>query len=195
MTRKRNKFLTFLFSLIPGCGQMYMGLMKRGFSLLVLFAGGLALVSLLSMEALAFLSAVVWCWAFFDALNLMHLDPEVLDAVEDDFVLFGSRSELPQLHISSTKLCHAAGVLLILIGAVTIWHCVFSYIYDGIFYYNEYIAELLYRLNYYIPRLAVSVLIIWAGVRLIRRKKTESAAPELTEPAETTEVSNDEAKD
>ena len=37
---KRNKFLTFLFSLIPGGAEMYMGFMKMGASLLSIFLLG-----------------------------------------------------------------------------------------------------------------------------------------------------------
>ena len=35
---KKNKILMFLFSLIPGAGQMYMGFMKQGLSLMTIFA-------------------------------------------------------------------------------------------------------------------------------------------------------------
>ena len=38
MARQKNKILMFLFSLIPGAGQMYMGFMKQGLSLMTIFA-------------------------------------------------------------------------------------------------------------------------------------------------------------
>jgi TM2 domain-containing membrane protein YozV len=37
MIKKKNSFLTFIFSLIPGAGQMYLGFMKRGLSLMSCF--------------------------------------------------------------------------------------------------------------------------------------------------------------
>ena len=37
MTKKKSSFLTFCFSFLPGAGQMYMGFMKRGISLMSSF--------------------------------------------------------------------------------------------------------------------------------------------------------------
>ena len=37
MRHKKNRFWTFLFSLFPGAGEMYMGFMKQGVSLMTLF--------------------------------------------------------------------------------------------------------------------------------------------------------------
>lgn len=34
---KKSGFLRFIFSLIPGAGEMYMGFMKQGVTLMVLF--------------------------------------------------------------------------------------------------------------------------------------------------------------
>ena len=39
MRRKKSKFLTFIFSLLPGAGEMYMGFMKMGVSLMAEFFG------------------------------------------------------------------------------------------------------------------------------------------------------------
>ena len=43
MTKKKSGFLTFLFSWIPGAGEMYMGFMKMGVSLMGLFWGIISL--------------------------------------------------------------------------------------------------------------------------------------------------------
>ena len=37
MIRKKGSFLTFCFSMLPGAGEMYLGFMKRGASLMTLF--------------------------------------------------------------------------------------------------------------------------------------------------------------
>ena len=37
MTHKKSSFWRFLFSLIPGAGEMYMGFLKMGTSLMALF--------------------------------------------------------------------------------------------------------------------------------------------------------------
>ena len=36
-TKKKGKFLTFCFSMMPGAAQMYMGFMKMGVSQMLLF--------------------------------------------------------------------------------------------------------------------------------------------------------------
>ena len=38
--KKKNKFFTFLCSFLPGAAEMYMGFMKMGISLLVVFFAG-----------------------------------------------------------------------------------------------------------------------------------------------------------
>ena len=43
MTRKKNRLITFLWSLIPGAGEMYLGFMKRGACIMGAFWGLLAL--------------------------------------------------------------------------------------------------------------------------------------------------------
>ena len=37
--KKKNSFFTFLFALWPGAGQMYLGLPRRGFSIMLVFCG------------------------------------------------------------------------------------------------------------------------------------------------------------
>ena len=38
MKKKKNRFLLFCFSFLPGAGEMYLGFMKTGISLLSIFA-------------------------------------------------------------------------------------------------------------------------------------------------------------
>ena len=35
--KKKSRFLTFIFSFLPGAAEMYMGFMKNGFSLMMIF--------------------------------------------------------------------------------------------------------------------------------------------------------------
>ena len=52
-TKKKSKFMTFCFSFIPGGGQMYMGFMKTGLSLMLLFALTIIVASWTNQGALA----------------------------------------------------------------------------------------------------------------------------------------------
>ena len=57
---KKSRALAILFGLMPGAGHMYLGKMKRGMTLLILFWGILGVASFLGMGALALGMLVVW---------------------------------------------------------------------------------------------------------------------------------------
>ena len=54
MKAKRNSFFTFLFSLLPGAGHMFMGFMKIGVSLMAAFTLVIFLASWLNISQLLF---------------------------------------------------------------------------------------------------------------------------------------------
>lgn len=65
-----SRFFAFAFSLIPGAGLMYLGLMRRGAQFMVLFFAVVALMIELSLEALGmFALPVIWFYSFFDSLQ------------------------------------------------------------------------------------------------------------------------------
>ena len=59
MTKKKNRCWTFCFSFIPGAGEMYMGFMKMGISLMSLFVLVLFLAFSFNMPALLLIDVVV----------------------------------------------------------------------------------------------------------------------------------------
>lgn len=66
----KSPFLAFVLSLVPGVGHMYLELMGRGLSFLVLFFGALALSVLLEAgEIMAFFGPVIYFYSVFDALQ------------------------------------------------------------------------------------------------------------------------------
>ena len=46
MKKQKHGFWVFIFSLIPGAGEMYMGFKKQGLSIMLLFWGSIALASI-----------------------------------------------------------------------------------------------------------------------------------------------------
>ena len=46
MQKQKRGFWLFIFSLIPGAGEMYMGFKKQGISIMLLFWGTIALASI-----------------------------------------------------------------------------------------------------------------------------------------------------
>ena len=56
---RKSKLLTFLFAFIPGCGEMYLGMMRKGVLIMCIFCGCFSLTSLLRMEFFLFLLPVI----------------------------------------------------------------------------------------------------------------------------------------
>lgn len=90
-TKKKNKFWTFCFSLIPGAAEMYMGFMKTGISLMLLFFLIVMIGSWIGQGVFAFLGIVVWFYGFFHANHLASLSDEDFAQVEDRY-LYGIES-------------------------------------------------------------------------------------------------------
>ena len=70
MKMKRGKFSTFLFSLIPGAGEMYLGFFKFGTSLMSLFIGSIICASIV-FSPLILIAFVVWFYSFFIQIILI----------------------------------------------------------------------------------------------------------------------------
>lgn len=77
---RKSRILTFLFALWPGAGQMYLGYMKRGVSLMGIFCLLISITGFLNLSFLFFLLPVIWFYAFFDTLNLRSMSYEFLPA-------------------------------------------------------------------------------------------------------------------
>ncbi|SDL14629.1 hypothetical protein SAMN05216497_10915 [Clostridium cochlearium] len=63
---KNNKFLTFIFSCIPGASHMYLGFQKKGLQIMLLFFSLLFLGDFLRTNIFFVLIPVIWFYSFFD---------------------------------------------------------------------------------------------------------------------------------
>lgn len=176
MRKKKNRFLVFCFSFIPGAGELYLGFMNMGMSLLFAFAVSMIFVSFMNIGILSFMPCVVWIYSFFHANNLGGLSDEEFYNMEDTY-LFGLNSrEMESLRESFTgRFRKAAAIVLIIIGISMLWDVAnnfICYIVGGDFY-NAYIGPYVGIVNNELPQLVISMVIIWFGVRLIRGKKVE----------------------
>ena len=111
---RKSRILTFLFALWPGAGQMYLGYMKRGVSLMGVFCLLIAITGFLNLGILFFLLPVIWFYAFFDTLNLRSMSYEFLP--QDDF-LFHLDSLSSGKVLKFFRQRHLlVGILLIVVG-------------------------------------------------------------------------------
>ncbi|MBQ1870569.1 MAG: hypothetical protein II147_00090 [Lachnospiraceae bacterium] len=165
---KRNKFLTFLFSLIPGGAEMYMGFMKMGASLLAVFMLGFLFIVYMQLEdVFIVVEALIWIIGFFHARNMAKLTQEELELVEDT-VIWEDLLGVEGIKISNSKLSKLAGGILIAMGVFALW--------DRLDWHVARFAEIFIggwaeQLVYSIPRIAVAIALIVFGVVLIKGKK------------------------
>lgn len=68
---KKTNFLTFISSLIPGIGYIYLGLVNKGIETLILFFIAVPILRFIGMNFLASLMMVIiWVYSFIDTNNL-----------------------------------------------------------------------------------------------------------------------------
>ena len=165
--KKKSKFFSALFSLIPGAGQMYLGLMKRGTLLMGLFALDIMIAIMLRFEYLLVAAPIIWFYAFFDALNLRSMDPEELAKVDDSFPPLPESFGTGKLSDLIGRRHMLGGIALIVIG---LW-LVVNTLLGPFWEYIYRLSPILYSFLSDLPALVVPVLIILLGIRLIRGGK------------------------
>lgn len=170
MTKKKNAFLTFCFSMIPGAGEMYMGFMKMGLSLMTLFCIVVTVAAWLEMGPLIVMAVVIWFYSFFHVHNLRGLPDEEFYAVEDDYLFHLTDSEKAKKFLSRSYR-RLAAVVLIVVGVVLIWQGFYSSV--RMLDLPELVYEVLYIISRSLPKLVMGGAIIVAGVLLIRGKHQE----------------------
>ena len=115
--RKYNKMYTMLFSMIPGAGHMYLGLMKKGLQFMFVFFGFIIVTDLIySARSFTVLNIVVWFYAFFDAYHSRR-KLESARAVEED--LFA------ELRLNSAKPKYV-GIGLVILGSIVLLQQIFA---------------------------------------------------------------------
>ena len=168
MTKQRNKFLNFWFSLIPGFGQMFLGFMKRGATLMFYFAASLAIS--IATDLLVFLiPMIITCaYSFFDAINLNGMPPEKFAEIEDGYLVPSKIGA-----INNRKVAKYTGIALIVIGLLAMWSMLSDYLLVNLYETNNALYNFLYNVNRAVPLVAVCVIMIIVGIKLIMGKKKE----------------------
>lgn len=160
---KKNSFLTFCCACVPGCGQMYLGYMRRGLSLSVIFWGISILTLSIETPLLAFLLPVIWAFAFFDTFNLRNA-LYMGTATQDDFI--PNRAFLKSYNLlPGSRGGHILGWVLIVFGGLLLWGFIVEPFLLDIF---SFIPGLWRILNNLIPSL-IAIAVILLGVWMVRR--------------------------
>lgn len=174
---KKNKILFFLFSLIPGAAHMYIGLVKRGLVIMLALVAGAGLAMMADTPAFLLVLPVLWFYSLFDAWNKYHLPEDKLAKVQDDFLFFlnampeNVRSDPRFKKVASANVLKVGGIVAIIAGAYLIWDQIIVRVLVRLL--SDTGAEILSQISYKLPQVAVAVILIVVGIKLISHKKRE----------------------
>lgn len=188
-TKKKNRFLTFCFSLLPGAGEMYMGFMRTGTSLMILFFLSIFIPISLRLESIVALAVVVWFYGFFHANHLASLSDEEFDIVRDEFLFGINDLSIGKSFVSKYQKWVAA--VLIIAGAFLLWNTVTDIAYQLL---PKFIYRVMRIIGDYAPRILVAFAIIFIGVKMIEGRKEQLAKLETTPEAEKNSNAEKEAE-
>lgn len=169
MTRKKRGFWTFIFSLMPGAGEMYLGFMKRGVSTMLVFLGWLTFCGMSGFDVGVILAPVIWFYSFFTVHNLVSLPDEEFYQQEDDYILIHMDRivGIDQWERGKVKFLAAA---LIIIGIFTAAQQIWQMLWDILPGWLQGEVGVIY---YGLPKVVISLLLIALGIYLIRGKKKQ----------------------
>lgn len=172
MIKKKNGFFTFLFSLIPGAGEMYLGFMKEGMGIMATAFGLLMLSSWSGLDLFIYLMPLIWFYSFFNVHNKVSLSDEEFYALEDHYP-FRLNQLLPKENLNGRQ-TKIFGWLLILFGIMIIWRPAIQSFLEAVrVYISDELADVVGNFLYRAPQYIIAVILIVCGIRLIRNKKKE----------------------
>lgn len=123
----RSSFLTFLTALIPGVGYMYLGLVKKGIQILMLY---LLIGPVFNIIGIGFLSAIVkipiWFYTFFDTFTVANKIDKGEPVPDMDFIFNKYMKDGSQVALDREKLGKNLSLIiaigLIAVGGIAILH-------------------------------------------------------------------------
>lgn len=177
MKKKKSKFWLGVFSLVPGAGEMYLGFMKMGVSLMLMCGLTIALMAMTDIMALSVIVVTIYIYSFFHANNLGRMNDQAFQEMEDCY-LFGMDGLFSVRDSVKGRYKKIAGGILVLFGLAMLWNALFSVLCDIFGWDNEMLREIYRFMRDEFPRVLIGVAVTWGGIWLLRGKKTQSTAYE-----------------
>ncbi len=165
---KKNLFFTFCFSFIPGAGQMYQNYMKRGLSIMMVFMLFIGFSILFSNEIFALPLPIIFAYSFFDTYNIRNKKDED-DEPKDEYIWDVFNLKNTFTNIDEKKRNLILGVILICFGTYVIFNNVILNILGMLELYELRIY--IYEITDYLPLIIISLLSLYAGVRILANKE------------------------
>ena len=151
--KRKSGFLLFWFSLLPGAGEMYLGFMRHGLSL---------------MGPFLLILPILFFYSFFHSHNLFKLPDDQFYQIPDTF-LFSLNEDNPFYGIFK-RFHNGIAIILILLGISLLWNCFLDVLY---WILPSFLYRFFSHLTNLVPRIAVGLLIIGMGLYVIRGKKQD----------------------
>lgn len=164
---KKNLFLTFCFSFIPGAGQMYQTYMKKGISIMIIFAVFAAIASSTGMAIFAIPLPIIFAYSFFDTYNLR--DKIINEKKEqDDYIWNVTEFKNVFEKVGKNRKNNFVAAIFILIGIYLLLNNVlYSLAYKFDLWYLTQIVGIILR---YFPTILVGAISIYIGTKFISRR-------------------------
>ena len=170
-TKKKSRFLSFCFSFFPGAAEMYMGFMKTGMSLMLVFFLLIAFSGWIQQTIIVLFEVVDCFYGFYHANHLAGLSDEEFAQVEDEYI-FGMESFLgTKGYVEKHQKWVAYG--LIFIGVCFLWNTSTNLLRNILPEQYNFIPRMMWRIGSYAPSIVIGTGIIFWGVRLLNGKKME----------------------
>jgi hypothetical protein len=164
---KKNLFLTFCFSFIPGAGQMYQEYMKRGISIMLIFGVCTALSAIVGTPLFAIPLPIIYAYSFFDTYNIRNKIERNIK--EEDEYIWNNKGISLFKDINLSKRNTILGIILLLVGIYLLFNNVVG---DLAMHYNiDWLNVLVTRILRYLPAIIISAISIAIGVKLLFNKK------------------------
>lgn len=171
---EKNRLFTFLFAFMPGAGQMYLGMMKKGIILMSSFLVFFAIASYFGFYFTICILPVIWFYAFFDTMNMRHLGYETRIQMDEDFfestIRFLDNLSDGNAYNLLNKRHVVLGVICVIIGSYTLIERVLFRVINSAFDLPYWINSLFYS----IPTIVVAFFIIGFGLYLVKGDKKET---------------------
>ena len=171
---KKNKFLTLLFSCYPGGGHMYLGFMKQGVQLMLLFSVFFAISSYLYIfSSLAVFIPILIAYSIFDAMNKRSSMAEPNDSDLELFKWFNMENTGRLKAMNYYKL----GVyVLIIVGAYILIDNVALGLIKGVLYrwFSEGQRNYFHLIERAVKSSILGIMFIIGGIKLRGKLKQTS---------------------
>ncbi len=168
---EKSRFLVLIFSFIPGAGEMYLNMMKKGAAIMGLFWGISFISGSINSSILLFALPVIWFYSFFETHNMKHFSFDYRKECDDKFIysidsIFDNGGFFANLGNRNKVI----GIILIIFGFVAIFKTIEYPFYRLMGSINPVIAGFIQYILRTIPDVLISIFIILLGIRLIKGK-------------------------